>query len=258
MALRDGRLLRQQCYLDGNWIDADNGAVQPINNPAIGHQLGTVPILGTAETRRAIAAAQLAFPGWRTLTAKQRSAILRRWFELCMANQEDLATIMTLEQGKPLAESRGEIAYGSAFIEWFAEEGRRVYGDVIPANARDRRIVVLKEPIGVTAAITPWNFPNAMITRKAGAALAAGCTMVIKPAPATPFSALALAELAERAGMAKGVLNIITGDEIAIGRELCANPAVRKLSFTGSTEVGKIFDRAVCADNQKALTRTWR
>ena len=148
MALRDGRLLRQQCYLDGNWIDADNGAVQPINNPAIGHQLGTVPILGTAETRRAIAAAQLAFPGWRTLTAKQRSAIQRRWFELCMANQEDLATIMTLEQGKPLAESRGEIAYGSAFIEWFAEEGRRIYGDVIPANAGDRRIVVLKEPIG--------------------------------------------------------------------------------------------------------------
>jgi succinate-semialdehyde dehydrogenase / glutarate-semialdehyde dehydrogenase len=241
MALRDSSLLRQQCYLDGNWIDADNGAVAAINNPAIGRKLGTVPTLGTAETRRAIAAAEKAFPGWRALTAKQRSAILRRWFELCMANQEDLATIMTLEQGKPLAESRGEIAYGSAFIEWFAEEARRVYGDVIPANARDRRIMVLKEPIGVAAAITPWNFPNAMIARKAGAALAAGCTMVIKPAPATPFSALALAELAERAGVPKGVLNIITGDEIAIGRELCANPAVRKLSFTGSTEVGRIL-----------------
>jgi succinate-semialdehyde dehydrogenase / glutarate-semialdehyde dehydrogenase len=241
MAVRDSRLLRQQCYLDGNWIDADNGAVEAIRNPASGHMLGTVPTVGTAETRRAIAAAEKAFPGWRELTAKQRSAILRRWFELCMENQEDLATIMTLEQGKPLAESRGEIAYGSAFIEWFAEEGRRVYGDVIPANARDRRIVVLKEPIGVAAGITPWNFPNAMIARKAGAALAAGCAMVIKPAPATPFSALALAELAERAGVPKGVLNIITGDEIAIGRELCANPAVRKLSFTGSTEVGRIL-----------------
>ncbi len=241
MAVRDSRLLRQQCYLDGNWIDADNGAVEAIRNPASGHMLGTVPTVGTAETRRAIAAAEKAFPGWRELTAKQRSAILRRWFELCMENQEDLATIMTLEQGKPLAESRGEIAYGSAFIEWFAEEGRRVYGDVIPANARDRRIVVLKEPIGVAAGITPWNFPNALIARKAGAALAAGCAMVIKPAPATPFSALALAELAERAGVPKGVLNIITGDEIAIGRELCANPAVRKLSFTGSTEVGRIL-----------------
>jgi succinate-semialdehyde dehydrogenase / glutarate-semialdehyde dehydrogenase len=241
MALRDSRLLRQHCYLGGNWIDADNGAVEAINNPASGHKLGTVPRLGTAETRRAIAAAERAFPGWCALTAKERSAILRRWFELCMANQEDLATIMTLEQGKPLAESRGEISYGAAFLEWFAEEGRRVYGDVIPANTRDRRIVVLKEPIGVAAAITPWNFPNAMIARKAGAALAAGCTMVIKPAPATPFSALALAELAERAGVPKGVLNIITGDEIAIGRELCANPTVRKLSFTGSTEVGRIL-----------------
>jgi len=241
MALRDGRLFRQQCYVDGQWIDADSGAVQAIHNPANGKKLGTVPVLGTAETRKAIAAAQKAFPGWRAMSAKERSVVLRKWFELSMANQEDLATIMTLEQGKPLAESRGEIGYGSSFIEWFAEEGRRIYGDVIPANTRDRRLVVLKEPIGVAAAITPWNFPNAMVTRKAGAALAAGCTMVIKPAPATPFSALALAELAERAGMPKGVLNIITGDEIAIGRELCANPAVRKLSFTGSTEVGRIL-----------------
>jgi len=241
MNLRDSRLFRQQCYVDGRWIDADGGGVQAISNPANGQKLGTVPMLAAAETRKAIAAAENAFPGWSALTAKERSVILRRWFELSMQNQEDLATIMTLEQGKPLAESRGEIAYGSSFIEWFAEEGRRVYGDVIPANSRDRRIVVLKQPIGVAAAITPWNFPNAMITRKAGAALAAGCTIVIKPAPATPFSALALAELAERAGVPKGVLNIVTGDEIAIGRELCANPAVRKLSFTGSTEVGTIL-----------------
>jgi len=241
MKLRDNRLFRQQSYVDGQWIDADAGGVQAINNPANGQTLGTVPMLATAETRKAIAAAEKAFPAWSAMTAKERSVILRRWFELSMQNVDDLATIMTMEQGKPLAESRGEIAYGSSFIEWFAEEGRRVYGDVIPANSRDRRIVVLKQPIGVAAAITPWNFPNAMITRKAGAALAAGCTIVIKPAPATPFSALALAELAERAGVPQGVLNIVTGDEIAIGRELCANPAVRKLSFTGSTEVGTIL-----------------
>jgi len=241
MKLRDNRLFRQQSYVDGQWIDADAGGVQAINNPANGQRLGTVPMLATAETRKAIAAAEKAFPAWSAMTAKERSVILRRWFELSMQNVDDLATIMTMEQGKPLAESRGEIAYGSSFIEWFAEEGRRVYGDVIPANSRDRRIVVLKQPIGVAAAITPWNFPNAMITRKAGAALAAGCTIVIKPAPATPFSALALAELAERAGVPQGVLNIVTGDEIAIGRELCANPAVRKLSFTGSTEVGTIL-----------------
>ncbi|HTR62036.1 MAG TPA: NAD-dependent succinate-semialdehyde dehydrogenase [Candidatus Binataceae bacterium] len=241
MKLRDNRLFRQQSYVDGQWIDADAGGVQAIDNPANGQRLGTVPMLATAETRKAIAAAEKAFPAWSAMTAKERSVILRRWFELSMQNVDDLATIMTMEQGKPLAESRGEIAYGSSFIEWFAEEGRRIYGDVIPANSRDRRIVVLKQPIGVAAAITPWNFPNAMITRKTGAALAAGCTMVIKPAPATPFSALALAELAERAGVPRGVLNIVTGDEIAIGRELCANPAVRKLSFTGSTEVGTIL-----------------
>ena len=241
MKLRDNRLFRQQSYVDGQWIDADAGGVQAIDNPANGQRLGTVPMLATAETRKAIAAAEKAFPAWSAMTAKERSVILRRWFELSMQNVDDLATIMTMEQGKPLAESRGEIAYGSSFIEWFAEEGRRVYGDVIPANSRDRRIVVLKQPIGVAAAITPWNFPNAMITRKAGAALAAGCTIVIKPAPATPFSALALAELAERAGVPQGVLNIVTGDEIAIGGELCANPAVRKLSFTGSTEVGTIL-----------------
>ena len=253
MAFRDSRLFRQQCYVDGQWINADSGAVEAVNNPANGKKLGTVPRLGTDETRRAIGAAEKAFPAWRATTAKERSTILRRWFELCMENQADLAAIMTLEQGKPLAESRGEIAYGSAFIEWFAEEARRVYGDVIPGHTRDRRIVVLKEPIGVAAAITPWNFPNAMITRKAGAALAAGCTIVIKPAPATPFSALALAELGERAGLPRGVLNIITGDEIAIGRELCANPAVRKLSFTGSTEVGRILIQQ-CAPTIKKMS----
>ncbi len=253
MALRDSRLFRQQCYVNGRWIGADSGAVETIRNPASGVVLGTVPAFGTAETGRAIAAAEAAFPAWRAMTAKERSTILRRWFELCMANQEDLAAILTMEQGKPLAEARGEIAYGSAFIEWFAEEARRVYGDVIPANSRDRRIVVVKEPIGVAAAITPWNFPNAMITRKAGAALAAGCPIVIKPAPATPYSALALAELAERAGLPAGVLNVVTGDEIAIGQELCANPAVRKLSFTGSTEVGRILIEQ-CAPTIKKMS----
>ncbi|HUA33841.1 MAG TPA: NAD-dependent succinate-semialdehyde dehydrogenase [Candidatus Binataceae bacterium] len=241
MVLRDNELLRQRCYINGKWIAADGGSISEIQNPANGETLGTVPTLGASETRSAIAAADAAFPAWRAKTAKERSTILRRWFELCLQNQEDLATIMTLEQGKPLAEARGEVAYGAAFIEWFAEEARRIYGDVIPAPSRDRRIVVLKEPIGVAAAITPWNFPIAMITRKAGAALAAGCTIVIKPAPATPYSALALAELGDRAGLPAGTLNVITGDEIAIGRELCASPVVRKLSFTGSTEVGRIL-----------------
>ncbi len=243
MVLRDNELFRQRCYLDGKWIAANGGTAAEIRNPASGETLGTVPKCGASEARNAIAAAEAAFPAWRAKTARERAVILRRWFELCMQNQEDLATIMTLEQGKPLAESRGEVAYGAAFIEWFAEEARRVYGDVIPAPTRDRRIVVLKEPIGVAAAITPWNFPIAMITRKAGAALAAGCTIVIKPAPATPFSALALAELGHRAGLPAGVLNVITGDEIAIGGELCASPVVRKLSFTGSTEVGRILIR---------------
>jgi len=241
MTLSDRALFRRQCLINGEWTDADRGAVMEVTNPSNGRALGTVPNMGAAETRRAIAAAREAFAGWSAMTAKERSAILRRWFELCLENRDDLATLMTLEQGKPLAESRSEVAYGAAFIEWFAEEARRVYGDVIPPHTRDRRIVVLKQPIGVAAAITPWNFPNAMITRKAAAALAAGCTIVVKPAPATPYSALALAELAHRAGIPPGVFNVVTGDEVAIGRELCANPAVRKLSFTGSTEVGRIL-----------------
>jgi len=215
--------------------------------------LGTVPELGVAETRRAIAAAEAALPAWRAKTARERATILRRWFDLCMASVDDLGTIVTLEQGKPLAEARGEVAYGSTFIEWFADEARRVYGDVIPSNSSDKRIVVVKQPVGVVAAITPWNFPNAMITRKAGAALAAGCTIVIKPAESTPFSALALAELGERAGIPKGVLNIVTGVPEVIGAELTSNPAVRKLSFTGSTEVGRLLLRQ-CADTVKKVS----
>jgi succinate-semialdehyde dehydrogenase / glutarate-semialdehyde dehydrogenase len=210
-----------------------------VHNPADGQQLGTVPNMGAAETRRAIEAANAAWPAWRAKTAKERAACLRKWHDLMLANQEDLAVLMTVEQGKPLAESRGEIAYGASFIEWFAEEAKRVYGDTIPSPAADRRIVVIKQPIGVCAAVTPWNFPNAMITRKAGPALAAGCTMVIKPASATPYSALALCELAERAGIPKGVLAVVTGSSGPIGKELTTNPLVRKFTFTGSTEIGK-------------------
>jgi len=239
LGLKDSALFRQQCYIDGAWLDADDKSTLAVNNPADGAQLGTVPKMGAAETRRAIAAANAAFPAWRAKTAKERSVILRRWFELMMANQEDLAQLMTAEQGKPLAESRGEIAYAASFIEWFAEEGKRIYGDTIPQHQADKRIVVLKEPIGVCVAITPWNFPAAMITRKAGPALAAGCTMVVKPATATPFSALAMAELAERAGVPKGVLSVVTGSAGAIGGEMSTNPLVRKLTFTGSTEIGK-------------------
>jgi succinate-semialdehyde dehydrogenase / glutarate-semialdehyde dehydrogenase len=241
MQLKDAKLFRQQAYIDGQWTDADNGASLAVNNPADNTVLGRVPDMGAAETRRAIDAAEHAFPEWRERTAKERAAILKRWYELMMANQEDLAQLMTAEQGKPLAESRGEIAYAASFIEWFAEEGKRVYGDVIPGFTRDRRVVVLKQPIGVCAAITPWNFPTAMITRKCGPALAAGCTMVVKPAPQTPFSALALCELGERAGLPKGVYSCVTGSEKAIGAEMTANPIVRKLSFTGSTEVGRIL-----------------
>jgi len=237
--LKDATLLKQQCYLSGRWLDADSGLTIDVTNPATGEKLGTIPKMGTDETRRAIEAANAALPAWRAKTAKERSVILRRWFELMMANQEDLAVIMTAEQGKPLAESRGEIAYAASFIEWFAEEGKRVYGDTIPGHAADKRIVVIKEPIGVCAAITPWNFPAAMITRKAGPALAAGCTMVVKPATATPFSALALAELGERAGIPAGVFSVITGASGAIGSEMTGNPIVRKLTFTGSTEIGK-------------------
>lgn len=239
LTLKDPALLKQLCYLNGQWLAADNGAVIDVTNPATGEKLGTIPKMATDETRRAIEAANAALPAWRAKTAKERSVILRRWFDLMMANQEDLAVIMTAEQGKPLAESRGEIAYAASFIEWFAEEGKRIYGDTIPGHAADKRIVVIKEPIGVCAAITPWNFPAAMITRKAGPALAAGCTMVVKPATATPFSALALAELGKRAGIPAGVFSVITGSSAAIGSEMTGNPIVRKLTFTGSTEVGK-------------------
>jgi succinate-semialdehyde dehydrogenase/glutarate-semialdehyde dehydrogenase len=237
--LKDMSLFREQCYIDGEWVDADDKSTLAVFNPADGQQIGTVPNMGAAETRRAIEAANAAWPAWRAKSAKERAALLRKWFDLMMANQEDLAILMTVEQGKPLAESRGEIAYGASFIEWFAEEAKRVYGDTIPAATPDRRIVVIKQPIGVCAAVTPWNFPNAMITRKAGPALAAGCTMVIKPASMTPYSALALCVLAERAGIPKGVISVVTGGAGAIGRELTTNPLVRKFTFTGSTEVGK-------------------
>ena len=237
--LKDMGLYRQQCYVDGQWVDADDKSTIAVYNPADGQQIGTVPGMGAAETRRAIETAHAAWPAWRAKTAKERAALLRKWFDLMMANQEDLAVLMTVEQGKPLTESRGEIAYGASFIEWFAEEGKRVYGDTIPAQAADRRIFVLKQPVGVCAAVTPWNFPNAMITRKAGPALAAGCTMVIKPASMTPYSALALCVLAERAGIPKGVLSVVTGASGPIGKELTTNPLVRKFTFTGSTEVGK-------------------
>ncbi|MDY0384070.1 NADP-dependent succinate-semialdehyde dehydrogenase [Trichlorobacter sp.] len=253
LSLSDPTLLRQACYLNGTWCAADSGAVLSVTNPASGEQLGTIPKMGTMETRRAVEAAGAALPAWRAKTAKERAVILRRWFDLMMANQEDLAIIMTAEQGKPLAESRGEIAYAASFIEWFAEEGKRIYGDTIPSYARDKRIVVIKEPIGVCAAITPWNFPAAMITRKAGPALAAGCTMVVKPATATPYSALALAELGERAGIPAGVFSVITGSSKEIGDELTSNPIVRKLTFTGSTEIGKQLT-AQCAETMKKVS----
>ena len=253
MQLKDSSLFRQQCYIAGQWCDAADGATLPVNNPATGEILGTVPKMGAAETRRAIEAAGEAFPAWRLKTAKERAGILRRWFELMIENLEDLAVLMTAEQGKPLAESKGEIAYAASFIEWFAEEGKRIYGDTIPTHLPDRRIIVLKEPIGVTVAITPWNFPAAMITRKVGPALAAGCPMVVKPASQTPYSALALAELAERAGIPAGVLSVITGASGAIGGEMTSNPIVRKLSFTGSTEVGKLLMKQ-CAGTVKKLS----
>jgi succinate-semialdehyde dehydrogenase/glutarate-semialdehyde dehydrogenase len=239
--LHDVQLFRQLCFIDGAWVAARSGATIAVHNPADGTRLGTVPNAGADETRTAIEAAAAAFPDWRARTAKERAVVLRRWFELIVQHQDDLAVLMTLEQGKPLAESRGEVAYGAGFIEWFAEEARRTYGDVIPSHARDKRIVVLKEPVGVVGCITPWNFPIAMITRKVGPALAAGCTTVVKPASQTPFSALALAELGQRAGLPKGVLNVVTGSAREIGGELTSNPIVRKISFTGSTEVGKIL-----------------
>ncbi len=239
MKLTDKSLLRQQCYIDGAWQDADSKETIDVTNPATGAKLGTIPKMGMAETRRAIEAANRAYPEWRAKTAKERAATLRKWYELMLANQEDLAQLMTAEQGKPLSESRGEIVYAASFIEWYAEEAKRVYGDTIPAPMRDRRIIVTKEPVGVVGAITPWNFPSAMITRKAAPALAAGCTIVCKPATETPYSALALAELATRAGIPKGVFNVLTGKSSEIGTELTANPIVRKITFTGSTEVGK-------------------
>ncbi len=251
--LKDSSLFRQKCYVDGAWVDADGGRTIQVTNPANGAVLGTIPSMGAAETRRAIAAADAALPAWRAKLAKERAAILRRWFELMMANQEDLAKIMTAEQGKPLAEARGEIAYSASFIEWFSEEAKRIYGDTIPTYQADKRVVVIKQPVGVCAAITPWNFPSAMITRKAGPALAAGCTMVLKPATATPYSALALAELAERAGVPKGVFSVVTGSATAIGGELTANPTVRKLTFTGSTEIGKVLMQQ-CASTVKKVS----
>jgi succinate-semialdehyde dehydrogenase/glutarate-semialdehyde dehydrogenase len=254
MKLRDPDLLRTRALIGGKWQDAANGATHPVVNPATRETIGTVPDMGVAETRRAIEAAAQAFPAWAALTAKERSGVLRRWYELLMANQEDLATLMTAEQGKPLAESKGEIAYGASFIEWFAEEGKRVYGDVIPPHQADRRLLVLRQPVGVVAAITPWNFPLAMITRKAGPALAAGCTIVVKPASQTPYSALAAAALALRAGVPAGVLNVVTGVKAAeIGGELTSNPSVRKVTFTGSTAVGKKL-MAQCAGTVKKLT----
>lgn len=253
MNLTHSSLFRKQCYVNGHWIDSATMQTMDVINPANGAILGTVPSLTQEDTRNAIEAAQQALPEWRKLPAKRRSQLIRRWFELCMENQNDLAAILTFEQGKPLKESLGEITYGSAFLEWFAEEAKRVYGDIIPAASADRRILVIKQPVGVVAAITPWNFPNAMITRKAGAALAAGCTIVIKPASSTPYSALALAELASQAGIPPGVLNVVTGNSTVVGTELTSNSIVRKLSFTGSTEVGKHLMEQ-CASSVKKVS----
>ena len=251
--LKDKKLFREACYVDGAWIRAKSGGAVQVDNPATGEIIGSVPKLGAAETRGAIEAADRAFSSWSKKTGKERAVVLRRWFDLMMQNQEDLARLMTLEQGKPLTESRGEVAYAASFLEWFGEGAKRVYGDTIPGHQADKRIVVIKQPIGVVACITPWNFPLAMITRKAGPAIAAGCTVVLKPAAQTPFSALALAELAERAGVPKGVFNIVTGAAREIGGELTSNPIVKKLSFTGSTEVGKLL-MAQCADTIKKLS----
>ncbi|APF91983.1 NAD-dependent succinate-semialdehyde dehydrogenase [Burkholderia pseudomallei] len=252
-ALKDPSLLRHQAYIGGEWQAADSDATFEVFDPATGESLGTVPKMGAAETARAIDAAQAAWAGWRMKTAKERAAILRRWFDLVIANSDDLALILTTEQGKPLAEAKGEIAYAASFIEWFAEEGKRVAGDTLPTPDANKRIVIVKEPIGVCAAITPWNFPAAMIARKVGPALAAGCPIVVKPAESTPFSALAMAFLAERAGVPKGVLSVVIGDPKAIGTEITSNPIVRKLSFTGSTAVGRLL-MAQSAPTVKKLT----
>jgi succinate-semialdehyde dehydrogenase/glutarate-semialdehyde dehydrogenase len=253
LPLKDPSLFRQACLVDGKWIEADSGRTIPVPNPATGEIIGTVPALGAAETRRAIEAANRAYPAWRALTAKERSAVLRKLFDLMIANADDLALLMTSEQGKPLAEAKGEVVYAASFVEWFAEEGKRAYGDMIPTNQKGRRILVMKEPVGVFAAITPWNFPAAMITRKCAPGFAVGCTGVVRPASQTPFTALAIGVLAERAGMPPGVMNIITGPSSEIGKELTSNPIVRKLSFTGSTEVGKILI-AQCAQTVKKVS----
>ena len=252
-SLQDADLLRHQAFIGGRWCDADDGATFDVTNPATGETLGTVPKMGAAETRRAIEAAKNAFTSWRRRPAKDRSALLRRWYDLIVENVDDLGKLMTAEQGKPLGEAKGEVLYAASFIEWFAEEAKRVYGDTIPSPWNDRRLVVIKEPIGVCAAITPWNFPAAMITRKAGPALASGCTMVAKPAESTPLSALALAVLAERAGIPAGVFNVLTGDPRNIGGEMTSNPDVRKVTFTGSTEVGRILMKQ-SADTIKKLS----
>ncbi|MEM5447216.1 NADP-dependent succinate-semialdehyde dehydrogenase [Paraburkholderia guartelaensis] len=253
MNLKDASLLQTSAFINGEWQGAEDGATFEVKNPATGAVIGTVPRMGAAETRRAISAANAAWPAWRSTTAKERSVILRKWHDLMMENADDLALILTTEQGKPLAEAKGEIGYAASFLEWFAEEGKRIYGDTIPTPANDKRIVVTKEPVGVCAAITPWNFPAAMITRKVGPALAAGCPIVLKPAEATPFSALALAVLAERAGVPRGVFSVVTGDPKAIGGELTSNPTVRKLSFTGSTPVGRLL-MSQCASTVKKVS----
>ena len=251
--LNEKNLLRQQAWVDGQWLDAASGKTITVTNPADGRPVGSVPSLSAAETREAIMAADRALAGWRRMAARERSAALMKWYDLMMAHQEDLAVILTTEQGKPLTEARGEIAYAASFVQWFAEEAKRVYGDTIPAASSDQRILVIRQPVGVCAAITPWNFPAAMITRKAAPALAAGCTMVVKPASQTPLTALALAELAHRAGIPKGVLNVVTGSAAVIGKELTSSPTVRKLSFTGSTEVGRQL-MAECAENIKKIS----
>lgn len=253
MNLKDPALFKEQAYINGQWVTANNGETFAITNPATSEIIGQAPLMGAEETRAAIEAADAALPAWKNMLAKQRAIVLKKWHDLILENQEDLALLMTLEMGKPLAEAMGEVMYGASFIEWYAEEGKRVYGETIPQHGIDKRIVVIKQPIGVVAAITPWNFPNAMITRKCAPALAAGCTVVIKPAEDTPYSALALAELADRAGFPKGVINIITGDAKSIGGELTGNSTVRKLSFTGSTETGKLLMRQ-CANTVKKVS----
>jgi succinate-semialdehyde dehydrogenase / glutarate-semialdehyde dehydrogenase len=251
LKLKDSSLFRELNYIDGKWVGAGSNETIDVVNPATGEVIGTVPKMGAKETRQAIEAANAALPGWRVRTAKERAKILRTWADLMMENQDDLAVIMTAEEGKPMVEAKGEVAYAASFIEWFAEEGKRVYGDTIPSFARDKRVLVTKEPVGVCVAITPWNFPSAMITRKAGPALAAGCTMVVKPATATPYSALALCELAERAGVPKGVYSVVTGPSGAVGGEMTSNKIVRKLTFTGSTEVGKVLMAQAAATVKK-------